>query len=317
MTNAKHFTLMLSGEDVAELEGDHPIKSTPQNGLPHERFLLGKKVPAAPILLLGQSNLTVNPDEMIACLQPVHLHATRDHLVLMSHHQIELTNEESERLLKAALPLIEADFQNPILFQSTLNWFIAAGPFASLASHSIDQAHGRNVDWWMPRDTHEEGVARSWRKLQNEIQMLWHIDPVNEIREQRSAPMMNSIWISGIGKLNDVNTPALLNQAKIIYGEHPLLSGLSKFLGVAHLQELNLSNVTDFVNGFAWFNQPEAIWPKLKQALIDKALDEITIIDFPAGAPRERTFRAKDLQKKTLLFWRKAEELSWKELTQP
>ena len=78
MIHRKRFTLMLSGEDALELD-NHPIGSAPLNGLPHERFLLGEKVPAAPILLLGQSQLTVNPNEMIACLQPVHLHATRDH----------------------------------------------------------------------------------------------------------------------------------------------------------------------------------------------------------------------------------------------
>jgi len=316
MPYAKRFTLMLSGEDAAELEANHLIRSAPLNGLPHERFLLGERVPAAPILLLGESDLTVNPDETIVCLQPVHLHATRDHLVLMSHHQVDLSSEESAKLLKVALPYIEEDFQGPMLFQSALNWFIAAGPFASLASHSVDQAHGRNVDWWMPRDTDQDGVAKSWRKLQNEIQMLWHIDPVNEIREQRGAPMMNSIWISGIGKLIDVRVPALLKKAKNIYGEHPLLIGLSKFLNIPHQSELSLSKSSDLVDGFAWFNHAEAIWPELKQALMNKVLDEITLIDFPNGKTRERTFRTKDLQKKSLLFWRKAEELSWKELTQ-
>ena len=117
MTQAKRFTLMLSGEDVLGLEADQPIRSAPLNGLPHERFLLGEKVPAAPILLLGQSNLTVNPDEIIACLQPVHLHATRDHLVLMSQNQVDLSHEESAKLLTVALPFIEEDFQGPVLLQ--------------------------------------------------------------------------------------------------------------------------------------------------------------------------------------------------------
>ena len=313
MTHKKRFTLMLSGEDALELD-DHPIRSAPLNGLPHERFLLGEKVPAAPILLLGQSQLTVNPDEMIACLQPVHLHATRDHLVLMSQGQVDLNHEESAKLLKVALPFIEEDFQGPVLLQGQHYWFIAAGPFASLASHSIDQAHGRNIDWWMPRDTHEDGVAKTWRKLQNEIQMLWHIDPVNEVREQRGAPMINSIWISGIGKLNDVQAPELLKQAQNIYGEHPLLVGLSKFLNIAHQKKLPLANFSDLANGFGWFSHPESIWPTLKQALVDKVLDEVTIIDFPKGEKRERTFTTRDLQKKSLLFWRKAEELNWKEI---
>ena len=148
---------MLSGEDALDEHGkvDRPFK-----GLPHERFLLGGMAPIAPVLLLGQASLAVNPSQEIACLQPVHLHATRDHLILMSQNQIDLTEVESSQLLKVALPFIEKDFQGPVLFQNHHYWFIQAGPFASLASYSVDQAHGRNIDWWMPRDTHEEGIAK-------------------------------------------------------------------------------------------------------------------------------------------------------------
>ena len=147
--------------------------------------------------------------------------------------------------------------------------------------------------------------------------MLWHIDPVNEIREQRSVPMINSIWISGIGKLNDVHAPEFLKQVKNIYGEHPLLTGLSKFLNIAHQKELPLSNLSDLASSFGWFNHPESIWPRLKQALVDKVLDEVMIIDFPKGETRERTFTVRDLQKKSLIFWRTAKELSWREIIQP
>ena len=126
--------------------------------------------------------------------------------------------------------------------------------------------------------------------------------------------MINSIWISGIGKLNDVQAPELLKQAQNIYGEHPLLAGLSKLLNIAHQKKLPLANSSDLANGFGWFSHPESIWPTLKQALVDKVLDEVTIIDFPKGEKRERTFTTRDLQKKSLLFWRKAEELNWKEI---
>ena len=47
---------------------------------------------------------------------------------------------------------------------------------------------------------------------------------------------------------------------------------------------------------------------------VNKALDEVTIIDFPKGEKRERTLTTRDLQKKSLLFWRKADELNWKEI---
>ena len=303
--SSRRFTLMLSGEDAinADLE--------PPSGLPQERFLLGDKLPIAPVLLLGQSTLAVNPNDVIACLQPVHLHATRDHLILMAHSQIDLTENESVKLLQIALPFIEEDFGNKILFQGQRDWFISAGPFASLATHSIDQAHGRNIDWWMPRDTNEVGVAKLWRKLQNEIQMLWHIDPVNEEREQRGYPSINSLWISGIGKLADIQTPQLLNYVNSIYGDHPLLIGLAKHLEIPHQHQIDFLRLQ---NAFAWIDRPEDIWDSLRDALFSNDLDEIAIIDFPKGQTRQRIFTAKDLNKKSWAFWKKSEPLTWQEI---
>lgn len=306
----RRFTLLLSGEDVL----DSPESTDgPRQGLPHERFLLGDAVPIAPVLLLGQSDQAVNPTEVIACLQPVHLHATRDHLILMGQNQIDLTAEESAQLLNAALPFIEEDFQSSILFQNQHYWFIPAGPFSSLASYSIDQAHGRNIDWWMPRDTHEEGIAKRWRKLQNEIQMLWHIGPVNEEREQRGMPSINSLWISGIGKLNDVKPAESLKESQCLIGQHPLLPGLARLLGLPYEITLHENNLA---GAFAWLEQPQLVWPQLSAALLNKKLDEVLLIDFPNGKFRERILTIKDLHKKSWVFWKKSEPLTWKEITQ-
>jgi len=306
----RRFTLMLSGEDSFESEEGQSISDRPIKGLPHERFLLGDAAPIAPVLLLGQTSQAVNPSDVIACLQPVHLHATRDHLILMGQNQIDLTQTESAALLQTALPFIEEDFQSPIVYKGQNYWFIPAGPFASLESYSVDQAHGRNIDWWMPRDTNEDGIAKRWRKLQNEIQMLWHIDSVNEEREQRGMPSINSLWISGIGKLNDVKAPRVIQESKHIYGSHPLLAGLAKLYSIPHSETLNIP----VAGSFAWLENPELAWPTLSAALGDKELDEVRIIDFPKGKARERIFRSKDLSKKSWAFWKKAEPLTWKEI---
>ena len=90
---------MVSGDDAIESEVN---QHAPPSGLPQERFLLGDHLPIAPVLLLGQSGLEVNPNEVIACLQPVHLHATRGHLILMAQSQIDLTEHESSQLLQTA-----------------------------------------------------------------------------------------------------------------------------------------------------------------------------------------------------------------------
>jgi hypothetical protein len=307
----RRFTLMLAGEDAYDSEEEQVIGDRPIKGLPHERFLLGNLVPLAPVILLGQASLAISSSEVIACLQPVHLHATRDHLILMGQNQVDLTQSESAELLHAALPLIEEDFQNPILFQGQHYWFISAGPFSNLDSYSVDQAHGRNIDWWMPRDTSEEGIARHWRKLQNEIQMLWHIGPVNEEREQCGMPSINSLWISGIGKLSDMQTPQLVQQSKHLYGPHPVLAGLAKLFNIPHS---NTFNIQEAAGSFAWLEQAESLWPALSAALLNKELDELCIIDFPKGKTRERVFTAKDLSRKSWMFWKSAEPLTWKEI---
>ena len=304
----KRFTLMVSGEDVIDARLEQNV---PPSGLPQERFLLGDRLPIAPVLLLGQSDLSVNPNDVIACLQPVHFHATRDHLILMAQSQIDLTANESAKLLQTALPFIEEDFGSKVLFQGQRDWFISAGPFASLATHSIDQAHGRNIDWWMPRDTNEAGIAKLWRKLQNEIQMLWHIDPVNEERQQRGYPSINSLWISGIGKLADIQTPQFLKNVKQLYGGHPLLQGLAKYLEIPQENEIDFSRLQ---NAFAWIDRPDSIWGNLSKALLNQELHEVEIIDFPKGQARHRIFTVKDLSKKSWVFWKKSELLTWSEV---
>ena len=306
----RRFTLMLPGEDALDPGDERAMGDRPIKGLPHERFLLGDLAPLAPVMLLGQTSQDVNPSEVIACLQPVHLHATRDHLILMGQNQIDLTQSESAELLKAALPFIEEDFQNTPLLQGQHYWFVPAGPFTKLESYSIDQAHGRNIDWWMPRDTNEEGIAKRWRKLQNEIQMLWHIDPVNEEREQRGMPSINSLWISGIGKLSDVQAPPAVQQSRYLYGSHPLLAGLAKLLNIPHSTTFN----TPAAGSFAWLENSESVWPTLSAALSNKELDEVLLIDFPKGKARERIFTAKDLDRKSWAFWKKAAPLTWKEI---
>ena len=163
----------------------------------------------------------------------------------------------------------------------------------------------------MPRDTSELGIAKLWRKLQNEIQMLWHIDPVNEERELRGLPRINSLWISGIGKLADIQMPAFLGEISHIYGDHPLLIGLAKYLATPQQNEIDFSNLQ---NAFAWIDHHETIWDKLRNVLISKGLNEIEIIDFPEGQVRHRIFTAKDLNKKSWAFWKKSEPLTWQEI---
>jgi hypothetical protein len=280
--------------------------------LPHERFLLGDAVPAAPFELLGLQGGTIDSNGVLACIQPVHLHATRDHLVLMHPDHIPLTAAESAALLAEAKPLLQDEFKTEIIAADPYHWFINSAHFASLATHSVDQAHGRNIDWWLPRDTTEVGRARAWRKLQNEIQMLWHISPINETRQANGQPAINSIWISGIGSISDLQVPDAIRAASHIITDYPVLKGLAIHLNTPHRSELTADTLT---GGFAWLKNPTAIWPILQSALLDETLDELDLIYFPNGALRKRTIQKSAVKKGSWAFWRAPTLLSWQELT--
>ena len=307
MTTKRQFTLLLSGDDAVA----DSLQTFPKWGLPHERFLLGDAVPAAPFELLGLQGVTIDPNTVFACIQPVHLHATRDHLVLMHPDHIPLSAAESAALLAEAQPLLQDEFKTDVIAADTYHWFINPAHFASLATHSVDQAHGRNIDWWLPRDTTEVGRARAWRKLQNEIQMLWHISPINEARQANGQAAINSIWISGIGSIGDLQAPDNLRMASHIITDHPVLKGVAVHLNISCSSTVTTDTL---VGGFAWLKDPAAIWPMLQSALLDETLDELDLIDFPNGALRKRTIQKSAVKKGSWAFWRASTLLSWQEI---
>ena len=308
MTTKRQFTLLLSGDDAVA----DSLQTAPTRGLPHERFLLGDAVPAAPFVLLGLQGGAIDSDAVLACIQPVHLHATRDHLVLMHPEHIPLSVVESAALLAEAKPLLQDEFKADVIAADPQHWFINPAHFANLATYSVDQAHGRNIDWWLPRDTMEVGRARAWRKLQNEIQMLWHISPINEARQAIGQPAINSIWISGIGSISDLQAPDAIRTASCIITDHPVLMGLAVHLNIPHRSDLTTDSL---IGGFAWLQSPAAIWPMLQSALLDETLDELELIDFPNGVMRKRSIQKRDVKKGSWAFWRAPTLLSWQELT--
>jgi hypothetical protein len=142
--------------------------------------------------------------------------------------------------------------------------------------------------------------------------MLWHISPINENRQASGLPAINSIWISGIGSIGDLQVPNEIQIASHIITDHPVL------IGIAHHLSIPCSGVVTadtLIGGFAWLKDPAAIWPMLQSALMDETLDELELIDFPNGVLRKRTIQKSDIKKGSWAFWRTPTLLSWQELT--
>ena len=127
-------------------------------------------------------------------LQPAHLHVAHDHLVLTDLRQLALSEAEARALFAAAQPLFE-EAGKPLRYGDARTWFMRADDWTALRTSTPDAACGHNIDIWMPAGPHE----RDWRRLQNEVQMHWHMHAVNEARELDSRRPVNTLWLWGGG----------------------------------------------------------------------------------------------------------------------
>lgn len=297
---SRQISILLSGEDQL----DHDMERAPK-ALPHERYLIGDS------FALG-SVLHANPNNQIQlCIEPVHLHATRDHLVLLPLSELAIPRDEIASLMEEANLILRGEGIIPITI-STNTWIYAASDYASLYTHSVAQAKGRNIDWWLPKDTDISGLAKRWRKIQNEIQMRWHIHPINEAREAQGLPRINSVWLYGIGRASDFMYAPELATATQIISDHPWMMSIATQREISLLNSESIQWQEQPSNTFVWLENMNKQWPRLMQAMLESDL-EITLIDFPRGI-RKRTLRARDYQSSAWKFWHKKQPPTWEEL---
>ena len=275
-----------------------------ERGLPYEKFLLGHKNASAPIELkaLGLLNSDTN---CIARIEPIHIHAARDHLVLTNPSILEITLEESDELYDAVKDIF-SEMADKVHRPEANRWFIEAPALASLSTVSIEQAQGRNIDHWMPSDTSNAGLARQWRKWQNEIQMIWFNHPVNVERQSRELLAINSVWVSGIGSIKDLDPHTALLGAKKIHSVDNCLSVIARHLNKDHVLDIQQSDLSDMLSLISLKDQRvQAVWEYACHHLIDKKIDGIQLIDFPDGQERSRLISLNQLPKSAFTFWKK------------
>jgi hypothetical protein len=187
-----------------------------QRTLPHERWVARQfgalpsgaaaadEAPLAPYMLRADGGEPGNATW--ACVQPVHVRIAHDHLVLIDPASLELSDDEASVLLAVARPLIE-ELGVRIEAPRPARWYLSGDGFGTLAGASPLRASGRNIEIWLPHEAHSGERSRAWMKLQNEVQMAWFEHPVNEAREARGLPAVNSIWFHAQGAAQPVRSP--------------------------------------------------------------------------------------------------------------
>jgi hypothetical protein len=128
-------------------------------------------------------------------LTPAHWHVGTDQVALVDPAALALDADESRALFDAVRELFESEGFT-LAWGAPLRWYAAHESLVDLACASLDRVIGRNVDPWLPG----QAQARLVRRLQNEVQMLLYPHPINEAREERGQPTINSFWLSGCGR---------------------------------------------------------------------------------------------------------------------
>ncbi len=103
-----------------------------------------------------------------------------------------ITAAESDALFDAVAELW-ANSTISVLPLNARQWRVWLKPEVSTRSitpAAIAEMH--LADWWPQEDS-----LRDWRRLINEIQMVWHEHPVNLARAERGEVPINSLWLFG------------------------------------------------------------------------------------------------------------------------
>ncbi len=114
-----------------------------------------------------------------------------DNIRMDNPDDLQLTDAESRALFATVQPYFSEDGIE-LTYDSPLRWLAQSQTLQGLALASLDRVIGRNVDVWQPQSS----ASKAIRRLQNEMQMLLYTHPLNEAREARGLPTVNSFWLS-------------------------------------------------------------------------------------------------------------------------
>jgi hypothetical protein len=178
--------------------------------LPHELWLGcalglsdGRKLSFAAAAMRGYG---LDPaDGAWFIVNPAHIEISRTYLMMTDSRRLGLVESHSRALFDSAKPYFD-ESGNTLLYGDALTWFMRADGWAALDTASPDAATGMNLTDWLPLGPR----AIDYRKLQNEVQMLWHEHPANVERESRGFATINSFWPWGAATAADVAAPAAM-----------------------------------------------------------------------------------------------------------
>jgi hypothetical protein len=154
-------------------------------------------------------------DAWWARADPVHLRVMRDRVVVGPGETFELPAGEADALVEA----LNRHFGDAASFVALdpHRWAVRLKEETAFLDRPALVAAG-----------HDVAAARGSDALATEIQMLLHAHPVNEAREARGEPTVNSLWLWGAGRMPSASEAPW----RTLVADDPIALGLARASGV-------------------------------------------------------------------------------------
>jgi 2,3-bisphosphoglycerate-independent phosphoglycerate mutase len=164
------------------------------------------------ILLCEMFGIPCRPDAPIAAISapydglaagfwiradPVHLNLQRDQLLL---NGVQVSSEEAATLC-ASLNGHFAGQGMEFFVPHPQRWYLQLNTLPHIRTIPMSEVIGGDVRQLLPSGEQ----AAQWHQVFNEIQMLLHAHPINDAREARGEPTINSVWFWGAGDNENVS----------------------------------------------------------------------------------------------------------------
>lgn len=144
-----------------------------------------------------QVDFGVAPSEPVLFASPCYCYADKDRVLMMAHHGLRLTDDETGMLLDTLNEHLSVDGME-LVAATPSRWYLRGAAVADEVSFApLPAVMGKDIHHSLPQGA----AARPWRSLFNELQMLLHASEVNQARQQRRALPVNTVWFWGSGAL--------------------------------------------------------------------------------------------------------------------
>jgi len=196
----------------------------------------------------GEADSPSELDGCWLCADPVHLKFHHERVVLADSSAFPLASEESAALIDA----LNREFGDLGRFEAPhpQRWYLQLNTALDYTAPPLSAVTGRTLEF------PENGDASRVKRWLNEIQMFLHAHPVNQARETRGQPPVNSLWLWGgetgvrprfSPEENRGLTPVFCGLSPVfsgIWSNQPLAIGLARAANIPqHPDAIDLGNV--------------------------------------------------------------------------